>query len=146
MQVILLKDVKGTGKKGDVCKVSDGYGANYLIPNKLAVVANNSNLNENKQAKASAQHKQEVEKGDAILLKNQLDGKVVNIKVRCGENGKTFGAVTSKEICDELKKVGLEVDKRKVNIEQIKQVGTYKATAKLYQDVIANFTVCVEAI
>ena len=145
MQVILLKDVKGTGKKGDVCKVSDGYGANYLIPNKLAVMANNSNLNENKQAKASAQHKQEVEKGEAMLLKNQLEGITVTLKVRCGENGKTFGAVTSKEICEELKKLGLEVDKRKVNIDQIKQIGTYTATAKLYQDVVAKFIVEVQA-
>lgn len=146
MQVILLKDVKGTGKKGDICKVSDGYATNFLLPNKMAVKADNANLNENKQAKASEQHKKEVEKGNAILLKNQLEGKEITLKVRCGENGKTFGAVTNKEISDELKKIGLEVDKRKIEMQQIKQIGTYNITAKLYTDVIVSFVVKVESL
>lgn len=146
MQVILLKDVKGTGKKGDICKVSDGYATNFLLPNKMAVKADNTNLNENKQAKASEQHKKEVEKGNAILLKNQLEGKEITLKVRCGENGKTFGAVTNKEISDELKKIGLEVDKRKIEMQQIKQIGTYNITAKLYTDVIVSFVVKVESL
>ena len=146
MQVILLKDVKGTGKKGDICKVSDGYATNYLLPNKMAVKADNANLNENKQAKASEQHKKEVEKGNAILLKNQLEGKEITLKVRCGENGKTFGAVTNKEISDELKKLGLEVDKRKIDMPQIKQTGVYNVTAKLHSEVVAKFVVKVESI
>ena len=146
MQVILLKDVKGTGKKGDVCKVSDGYATNFLLPNKMAVKADNTSLNENKQAKASEQHKKEVEKGNAILLKNQLENKEITLKVRCGENGKTFGAVTNKEISDELKKIGLEVDKRKIVMEAIKQVGTYKITAKLHSEVSVNFIVKVESL
>ena len=146
MQVILLKDVKGTGKKGDICKVSDGYATNYLLPNKMAVKADNANLNENKQAKASEQHKKEVEKGNAILLKNQLEGKEITLKVRCGENGKTFGAVTNKEISDELKKLGLEVDKRKIDMPQIKQTGVYNITAKLHSEVVAKFVVKVESI
>ena len=146
MQVILLKDVKGTGKKGDVCKVSDGYATNFLLPNKMAVKADNTSLNENKQAKASEQHKKEVEKGNAILLKNQLENKEITLKVRCGENGKTFGAVTNKEISDELNKLGLEVDKRKIVMEAIKQVGTYKITAKLHSEVSVNFIVKVESL
>ena len=146
MQVILLKDVKGTGKKGDICKVSDGYATNYLLPNKMAVKADNTSLNENKQAKASEQHKKEVEKGNAILLKNQLENKEITLKVRCGENGKTFGAVTNKEISDELNKLGLEVDKRKIVMEAIKQVGTYKITAKLHSEVSVNFIVKVESL
>lgn len=144
MQVILLKDLKGTGKKGDVVKVSDGYGANYLIPNKIAIPATNSNLNENKQAIASAEHKKEVEKGQAMLLKNQLDNKVICLKVKCGENGKIFGSVTSKEVADALKEMGLDVDKRKIVMEQVKQLGNYSVTAKLYTDVVAKFTVKVE--
>ena len=146
MQVILLKDVKGTGKKGDICKVSDGYATNYLLPNKMAVKADNANLNENKQAKASEQHKKEVEKGNAILLKNQLEGKEITLKVRCGENGKTFGAVTNKEISDELKKLGLEVDKRKIDMPQIKQTGVYNVIAKLHSEVVAKFVVKVESL
>ena len=146
MQVILLKDVKGTGKKGDICKVSDGYATNFLLPNKMAVKADNTSLNENKQAKASEQHKKEVEKGNAILLKNQLENKEITLKVRCGENGKTFGAVTNKEISDELKKLGLEVDKRKIVMEAIKQVGTYKITAKLHSEVSVNFIVKIESL
>lgn len=146
MQVILLKDVKGTGKKGDIVKVSDGYATNFLLPNKMAVKADNTSLNENKQAKASEQHKKEVEKGNAILLKNQLENKEITLKVRCGENGKTFGAVTNKEISDELNKLGLEVDKRKIVMEAIKQVGTYKITAKLHSEVSVNFIVKVESL
>ena len=146
MQVILLKDVKGTGKKGDICKVSDGYASNYLLPNKLAVKADNASLNENKQAKASEQHKKEVEKGDAILLKNQLENKTITIKVRCGENGKTFGAVTNKEVSEELKKLGLDVDKRKIVMDQIKQTGNYSITAKLHSEVSAKFNVIVESL
>ena len=144
MQVILLKDLKGTGKKGDVVKVSDGYGANYLIPNKIAIPATNSNLNENKQAKASAEHKKEVEKGQAILLKNQLDNKVISLQVKCGDNGKIFGSVTAKEVSDKLKEIGLDVDKRKIVMDQVKQLGNYSVTAKLYSEVVAKFTVKVE--
>ncbi len=144
MQVILLKDVKGTGKKGDVVKVSDGYAANYLIPNKIAVPASNTNLNENKQAKASAEHKKEVEKGQAMLLKNQLDNKIISMKVKCGENGKVFGSVTAKEVSEKLKELGLDVDKRKISMEQIKQLGSYPVTAKLYAEVVSKFTVKVE--
>ena len=146
MQVILLKDVKGSGKKGDVVKVSDGYATNYLLPNKMAVKADNANLNENKQAKASEQHKKEVEKGNAILLKNQLENKEITLKVRCGENGKTFGAVTNKEISEELLNLGLEVDKRKIIMDAIKQVGTYKITAKLHSEVSCTFIVKVESL
>lgn len=146
MQVILLKDVKGTGKKGDVVKVSDGYAANYLIPNKVAIPATNSNLNENKQAKASAEHKKEVEKGQAMLLKNQLDNKVISVSVKCGDNGKVFGSVTAKEVADKLKEMGLDVDKRKISMEQIKQIGSYQVSAKLYAEVVAKFTVKVEKL
>ena len=143
MQVILLKDVKGTGKKGDVVKVSDGYAANYLIPNKIAIPATNSNLNENKQAKASAEHKKEVEKGQAVLLKNQLDNKVISIKVKCGENGKVFGSVTAKEVADKIKEMGLDVDKRKITMDDIKNFGSYKIEVKLYTNIVAEMTVMV---
>ena len=75
-----------------------------------------------------------------------MKNKTITIKVRCGENGKTFGAVTNKEVSDELAKMGLEVDKRKIIMEQIKQVGTYKVTAKLHSEVSVNFTVIVEKL
>ena len=96
MKVILLKDVKGSGKKGDVVNVADGYGANFLIPNGLAKPANATNLNLNKQEKASEAHKKEVMLNEAKELKGKLDNLNVVLTIKCGENGKTFGSVSNK--------------------------------------------------
>lgn len=141
MKVILLKDIKGTGKKGDVVNVADGYGANYLIPNKLAKNANATNLNLASQEKASEQHKQQLLLDAAKELKTKLDNVTVELKIKCGENGKTFGSVTNKEISDKLNSMGFDVDKKKIEFTPVKAIGLFNVKVKLHPQVTANLKV-----
>ncbi len=147
MKVVLLKDVKGTGKKGEIKEVADGFAKNFLLKNGAARVADASAVNENKfQKDAQAYHKQQ-EFLAAKALAKEIEGKSVTMKIKCGENGKTFGSVTSKEVADALEKVGVKLDKKKIELkEPIKAVGTYSVTAKIYPQVQANFSVSVEAL
>lgn len=140
MKVILQKDVKGTGKKGDIVNVADGYGKNFLIKNGYAVIANNSNLNDTNNKKMAQSYHKEQELLAAKEKAKQIDGKVVQVKIKCGENGKIFGAVTSKEIAEAFSSMGFEVDKRKIELkESIKFVGEYNLKIRLYEGVYANF-------
>ena len=141
MKVILLKDVKGTGKKGDIVNVSDGYAQNYLIPNKIAQNANATNLNLNNQAKQSEAHKQEVLLNEAIALKNKLDGLNLDLSIKCGENGKTFGSVTNKEISDKLAELGFNIDKKKIEFTPVKLTGLYHVKIKLHPKAVATINV-----
>lgn len=137
MLVILLEDVKGTGKKGEVKKVSDGYAKNFLLKNKKAVIADSVNLNVNAQKKsADAFHEQERVK-EFTLMKEELKDKTFNISVKVGENGKLFGAITTKEIADEItKSFGKKIDKRQVVLpEPIKTVGQNRVEIKLYKNI-----------
>ena len=145
MKVVLLKDVKGTGKKGEIKEVADGYAKNFLLKNGCARVADNSALNENKiQKDAQAFHKQQ-EFLAAKALANQIEGKSVVLKIKCGENGKTFGSVTAKEIAETLEKMGIKLDKKKIELkEPIKAAGNYTVLARIYPEVTAKFVVCVE--
>lgn len=147
MKVVLLKDVKGTGKKGEIKEVADGFAKNFLLKNGAARVADASAVNENKfQKDAQAYHKQQ-EFLAAKALAKEIEGKSVTMKIKCGENGKTFGSVTSKEVADALEKVGVKLDKKKIELkEPIRAVGTYSVTAKIYPQVQANFSVSVEAL
>ena len=147
MRVVLLKDVKGTGKKGEVKEVADGFAKNFLLKGGYARVADNSALSENKiQKDAQACHKQQ-EFLAAKELAKKIEGKTVTLKIKCGENGKTFGSVSSKEICDELEKSGIVLDKKKIELkEPIKAVGEYSIVAKIYPEVSAKFVVSVEAL
>ena len=144
MQVILKQDVKGSGKAGDLVKVSDGYARNFLFPKGLAVPASAAAVNEKATKDAAlAHHKQEeLEAAQALA---QLDGKSVELKARAGANGKIFGSVTSKEIAQELKqRHGLELEKKKIVLEsEIKAFGTYSFEAKLHPGVVAKMTVKV---
>ena len=144
MKVVLLKDVKGTGKKGDVKEVSDGFASNYLFKNNLAKRADNSALNENEGQKSAQKfHKQEEIKA-AKALASEIEGKVVTLKIKCGTNGKMFGSVTSKEIADALKTININLDKKKIELkEPIKTIGLYKVTAKVYPEISATFSVDV---
>ena len=146
MQVVLLKDIKGSGKKGEIVKVSDGYARNYLFKQGLAKEASNVAINENKQQKeASAFHKS-VEIANAKELASIIKTKTVVIKIKCGENGKIFGSVTSQEIADELEKQGVKIDKKKIVLSSpIKTIGSYTITAKIYPEISANFKVEVQA-
>lgn len=142
MKVVLLKDVKGTGKKGEIKEVADGYASNFLFKNGLAKRADNSALSENAiQKSAMAFHKQEEIKAAKELAK-KIEGISVTLKIKCGENGKMFGSVTSKEIAEELEKRGINLDKKKIDLkEPIKLIGIYKVTAKIYPEISATFNV-----
>lgn len=143
MKVVLLKDLKGRGKKGDVIEVNSGYAQNYLIPNGYCVVGNASNLNEAKQAKASNLYHEEQNQIKARLLASQLKDKEVVLKVKSGANGKIFGSVTNKEVSAELDKMGFEIDKKKIEIPLIKNTGVYTAKLKLYANISTDITVNV---
>ncbi len=144
MKVVLLKDVKGTGKKGDIKEVADGYASNYLFKNNLAKRADNTALNENQGQKIAQKfHKQEEIKAAQALAK-EIEGKVVTLKIKCGANGKMFGSVTSKEISEALSQININLDKKKIELkEPIKTLGVYKVTAKVYPEITATFSVDV---
>ena len=144
MKVVLLQDVKGKGKKGELCNVSDGYARNFLFPKKLAVEADNAALNELKNREESAAHHKKEEIAAAKETAAKLDGKTVSITAQAGAGGKLFGSVTSKEIAAEIKaKLGIEIDRKKMNVADIKNFGEYTAEIKLYQGVTAKITVKV---
>lgn len=147
MQVILLKDVKGIGKAGEVAKVSDGYARNLLLPKKLAMEATPSNLNLLKRKKQEIEAQREVDLSRAEVLKEQIEKTTITIKTKAGEGGRLFGAITSKDIADVLESEHkIVVDKKKVVLDSpIKQVGLTEVEIKLFPGVSAVCKVNVEA-
>lgn len=145
MKVILNQDVKGTGKKGELVTVSDGYARNFLFPKNLAVEANAQAMNELKnREEAKAFHIAE-EKAAAQAAADKLKGKTVQIIAKAGASGKLFGAVTTKEVSEAVKKqFGLDIDRRKINMSEIKSHGDFKADIKLYNGITAEITVSVK--
>ncbi|MBQ3524036.1 MAG: 50S ribosomal protein L9 [Clostridia bacterium] len=144
MDVILKADVKGLGKKGEKVKASDGYARNFLFPKGLAVEANAQSLTELRNREQSNQHKIDMEVAAANDSKAKLQGKVVKITAKAGNNGKLFGSVTSKEVAAEItKQYGVKVDKRKITMDDIKNFGSYKIEVKLYTNIVAEMTVMV---
>lgn len=144
MKVILCQDVKGQGKKGQLVNVSDGYARNFLFPKGLAIEANATAMNELKNRESSEQHKLAEEKKAAENLKVAIDGKTVTLHAKAGAAGKLFGAVTSKEVAEELKKLyKVEIDKRKIAMQDLKTYGTVSAEVKIYQGITATITVHV---
>lgn len=144
MKVILLQDVKGHGKKGELCNVSDGYARNFLFPKKLAVEADNTALNELKNREQAAAHHKQEEINAAKETAAKLEGKTVTINAKAGSNGKLFGSVTSKEIASEIaKSLGIEIDRKKMSVADIKNFGEYTAEIKLYTGITAKITVKV---
>ena len=144
MEVILKADVKGLGKKGEKVKASDGYARNFLFPKGLAVEANAQSLTELRNREQSNQHKIDVEVASANESKSKLQGKIVKITAKAGNNGKLFGSVTSKEVAAEIdKQYGVKVDKRKITMDDIKNFGSYKIEVKLYTNIVAEMTVMV---
>ena len=144
MKVILLADVKGLGKKGELCNASDGYARNFLFPKKLAVEADSTALNDLKNREQAAAHHKQEEINAANETAKKLEGKSVVIKAKAGSNGKLFGSVTSKEIAAEIKNsLGIEIDKKKMSVADIKNFGEYTAEIKLYQGITAKITVKV---
>ena len=144
MKVVLLQDVKGHGKKGELCNVSDGYARNFLFPKKLAVEADNAALNELRNREEAAAHHKQEEIDAANALAAKLDGKTVTIKAKAGAGGKLFGSVTSKEIAREIADtLGLQIDRKKMSVADIKNFGEYTAEIKLYKGISAKITVKV---
>ncbi len=144
MKVVLLADVKGTGKKGDLVNVSDGYSRNYLFPRSLAREATAQVMNELKGAEEAKRHRAEVEREKARGVAEAIDGKTLKLTAKSGQGGKLFGAVTSKEVADELKRsFHVDVDKKKIAMEDIKAFGTFTCELKLYNGVSAKVYVAV---
>ncbi|EXM37674.1 50S ribosomal protein L9 [Ruminococcus albus] len=145
MKVILLKDVKGSGKAGDTLNVADGYARNFLIAKGLAVEANSKNLNDLAGKKASAQHKIDVETADNKAIADKIADKEVVIKAKAGQGGKLFGAVTSGVVAEALKdQYGVDVDKKKIALStDIKAFGDFTAAVKMSHGVSCSIKVKV---
>lgn len=144
MKVILTQDVKSLGKKGEMVSVADGYARNFLFPRGLAAQANAQAMTELKNREAAAVHKIAVDTQAAKDASSTLTGKTVRISAKAGQNGKLFGSVTAKEVAEAIKKqFGVETDKRKISMEDIKAFGTYEAEIKLYQGISAKIYVQV---
>lgn len=144
MKIILLQDVKGQGKKGDLLDVNEGYARNFLIKKGLAEAATATKINELNQKKNSqAYHKQEELKAMKALAE-EIKDKQFEVRIKVGANGKVFGSVTAQDVSDSLNKAGYDVDKKKVVIANpIKMVGDYEVTLKLAEGITAKITVCV---
>ena len=145
MRVVLLQDVKGSGKKDQVVNVSDGYARNYLLPKKLAKEADSKSLNELKNQQESHEYKIELEKAEAEKIYDLINEKNINISVKSGEGEKMFGSVTAKDICAEInKKYGTNLNKRKIFLQDdIKVFGRYTCEIKLYNGILAKVYVSV---
>ncbi len=147
MKVILLKDIKGTGKKGDIKEVAEGYARNYLIPRKLAVEANQGNVNALKEKERIKKVKQLQELEQAKKLGEKLENMTLTLATKAGENGRMFGSITAKQISTELKKKHqLTVDKKKILLDEpIRSLGVTKVPIKLHADVTVTINVQVVA-
>ena len=145
IQVILLEDVAGQGRKGEIVTVSDGYAHNFLLKNKKGVLATAEELQKIENRKKKEAKKFEEDKNKALELKKLLESKVIKISVKAGENGKLFGAITSKEVADHIKEdLGLEIHKKKIEAN-IKALGPDEVHVKLFTDVKAVVKVNVVA-
>lgn len=144
MKVILLKDVKGIGKKGELVEAKDGYARNFLLPRKLAEEANATNMKEMKEKEDSDKLKKKNELADAKELAEKIEKTKVVIKTKAGEGGRLFGSITTKDISEILKdEYGIEVDKRKIELEDgnIKTMGTTQGTVRVYPKVVAKLKI-----
>ena len=145
MQVILLQDVKSLGKKGELVNISDGYARNFILPKKLGLEANAKNLNDLKLQKAAEDKKQKELLEEAQTLGKNLETKTLEVKIKAGEGGRTFGSISTKEIAGALKtQCGIDIDKKKLHLpEPIKTIGTHTVPVKLHPQVTAELKVKV---
>ena len=145
MKVILMQDVKGKGKKGQMIEVSDGYARNFMLPKKIAIEATPDAINTMKMNDKATQERIAREKTEAMALSKQLREMTLTVTCRGGGSGRLFGSVTNQEIADALAKNGIKLDKRKIVMgETIKNVGTYTVTCKLGYEITAPLTVKIE--
>jgi large subunit ribosomal protein L9 len=145
MEVILKEDINNLGHRGDVVKVADGYGRNYLLPKKLAMEANAANKAVIEQMKASAVRRSAKEKTEAEALVVQLNNVALVFERKVGENDHLFGSVTSADIAHQLEEKGFSIDRRKVQLEEpLKQLGEFHIPVKLHREVTAHVAVTVK--
>ena len=145
MKVILLQDVKGKGKKGQMIEVSDGYARNFMLPKKIAIEATADAVNTMRMNDKATQERIAREKAEALEVSKKLRAMTLVVKAKGGGAGRLFGAVTNAEIASALEKQGVKLDKRKIVLnETIKSVGTYTATCKLGYEINAPLTVKIE--
>ena len=146
MKVILLQDVKGKGKKGQMLEVSDGYARNFMLPKKMAIEATPDAINTMRMNDKATQERIAREKAEALAVSKQLREMTVVVTAKGGGNGRLFGSITNAEIAEALeKKTGIKLDKRKIVIsDAIKNVGTYTVTGKLGYEITAPLTVKIE--
>ena len=145
MKVVLIQDVKGLGKKGELVNTSDGYARNFLFPRKLAMEANAQAMSELKNREAAEKHRIDTEIATAKANATKIEGKTVKLTAKGGANGKLFGSVTSKDVATLIsKEYGIALDKRKVVVEDIKAFGTYPVEVKLYNGISASMYVMVQ--
>lgn len=144
MKVILLKDIKSVGKKGDVINAADGYARNFLFPRKLAEEATDSNMHIQNRKDENERKKKTSEIEQAQKLANSLKDKVIKMVMKAGENGKLFGAITTKDIAVALnKQCNLDIDKKKIVTDTIKLLGTYDVEIKIYPEISTKIKVLV---
>ena len=145
MKVILQQDVQGSGKKGELVTVSDGYARNFLLKKGLAIEATPQAMTELKAREAAQERKIQLEKAAAAQIAQKIEGQTLKITAKAGDSGKLFGSVTAKEVADALKaQFEIAVDKRKISLESdIKAFGTFGAEVKLYQGITAKIFVLV---
>ena len=144
MKVILKQDVKGLGKKGQLVNTSDGYARNFLFPKGFAAEANAQAMSELKNKEDAERYRIKTETAAAKAAAERMEGKTIRISAKAGQNGKLFGSVTAKEIAETLKSTfDVNVDKRKITVEEIKQFGTYEFEVKLYPGVSTQLYVMV---
>lgn len=145
MKVILLNDVPGTGKKGEIKEVSSGYARNYLIPKGLAQEATPGHLKEFKKQQEIRAKKEEKKRQDAQNLAEKVSGKTITVKAKAGEDGRLFGSVTAADLAAALSAQGIKIDKKKIELEEhIKAVGNYTARLRLHPEVSVSVTVVVQ--
>jgi large subunit ribosomal protein L9 len=147
MKVILLQDVKGTGKSGQIVNVSDGHAKNFLIPKKLAAEATKAALKDYEKRLKDAEGKRQVEVSAAQELAKRIEDSLVKIPMKAGEQGKMFGSVSNKEIAAAMSsQLGIDVDRKKINLsEPIKNIGVVKVPVKLYAEITAQVSVEIVA-
>lgn len=140
MKVILLQDIKGTGKKGELHEVSDGYARNYLLPRKMVMPATEHAVGELKAKQAAVAHREEQERQQAQQLAEKIEGMTVLVRAKAGSTGRLFGSVTTKEIAEAMaEQLGSEIDRKKLSLsEEIKTFGEYEAQIKLYAGISAT--------
>ncbi len=145
MEVILKEDVPKLGSRGDVIKVAEGFGRNFLLPRKLAIEATTANKSVIEQMKAAAVRRSAKEKAGAEELAKQFDGLSVAFQRKAGENDQLFGSVTAGDIADSLEKKGFHIDRRKVQLhEPLKSIGEFTVPVKLHKDVTTHLKVTIE--